>query len=448
MLNDRKKTLAIIGAGPKGLAVAVKAKVLEEFGFPVDRVVLIEKHSVGANWTGEVGYTNGRMKLGTSPEKDVVFPIETETGDANMDRRIRQRLMNFTWTSFLVDRGEFSDWVDRGRPSPCHEMWATYLRWVSAQLSPEVTIVNAEVDGVDLNSDGTRWAIRLHDSRAGIALPVLHADSLMMTGPGRTRLAANMGTLPFGVYDLQSFWKAMRSEAFPLKGRIAIVGAGENSASVLLALAEANPHLRTDVISPRGFLVTRAENYYENQFYSQPEKMGWNELTQAERSEFIERTDLGVFSVHAMQVLNDQILHRIVPGRMIGLQESEAGLTLSVQHGERLATRVYDRIILATGFDQLATLKSMLSESTVKNLEMQIGGPFEQRGVTQLIDNDMSVQGLRPCLYLPMLSGLNQGPGFANLSCLGRLSDRILLGGQRATITSQTPVRKLLEIAR
>jgi mycobactin lysine-N-oxygenase len=29
-------------------------------------------------------------------------------------------------------------------------------------------------------------------------------------------------------------------------------------------------------------------------------------------------------------------------------------------------------------------------------------------------------------LFLPNLAGLNQGPGFPNLSCLGLLSDRVL----------------------
>ena len=33
---------------------------------------------------------------------------------------------------------------------------------------------------------------------------------------------------------------------------------------------------------------------------------------------------------------------------------------------------------------------------------------------------------MTPKLHLPMLAGLEQGPGFANLSCLGRVSDQIL----------------------
>ena len=42
------------------------------------------------------------------------------------------------------------------------------------------------------------------------------------------------------------------------------------------------------------------------------------------------------------------------------------------------------------------------------------------------IEVDLSVGGLSPPVHLPMVSGLAQGPGFPNLSCLGLLSDRIL----------------------
>ena len=35
-------------------------------------------------------------------------------------------------------------------------------------------------------------------------------------------------------------------------------------------------------------------------------------------------------------------------------------------------------------------------------------------------------QGVTPKLVLPNLSGVNEGPGFPNLSCLGLLSDRVL----------------------
>jgi len=426
MLYYKQKTLGIVGAGPKGIAVAIKAKVLEEFGYPVDRVILIEKNGAGANWSGNFGYTNGKMKLGTSPEKDVVFPIETDVGDVQMNERIHKRLLQFTWTAFLVQTHRFSDWVDRGRPAPCHQLWSLYLQWVSEQLKPEASIVKAEVVGIDLSIDNNQWELTLK----GSSIKTLSVDRLMLTGPGKTRkdfLVSDNGQLTQEIYDLESFWSALITKKFSAKSRIAIIGAGENAASVLLALSEYSPELRIDIISPKGFISTRAEGFYENQIYSQPERNHWKNIELSDRIDFIERTDLGVFSTHAMSILNEQIQHHIVPGRVIGVHNDGASLLVQVEYGKQVTTRNYDQIILATGFDQISMLKSILSKRALKVLEESVGSPLIQREIASLIQSDLSIKNMKPSLHLPMLAGLMQGPGFGNLSCLGRLSDRIVI---------------------
>lgn len=68
-------TLAVLGAGPKGIAIAVKARALEAAGLDAPRVVLIDRGAVAGNWSGRQGYTNGLQRLGTPPEKDVGFPV-------------------------------------------------------------------------------------------------------------------------------------------------------------------------------------------------------------------------------------------------------------------------------------------------------------------------------------------------------------------------------------
>jgi mycobactin lysine-N-oxygenase len=64
-------TLAIVGAGAKAVAVAAKAAVLREMGVAVADVVAVERAGVAANWRAGGGWTDGRQRLGTSPEKDV-----------------------------------------------------------------------------------------------------------------------------------------------------------------------------------------------------------------------------------------------------------------------------------------------------------------------------------------------------------------------------------------
>ena len=433
MLKPPRQVLAVIGAGPKGLAVAVKAKVLAEFGLPVDQVVLIERHSVAANWSGEAGYTNGAMALGTSPEKDVVFPLETAVVDARVTRAIRKRLLDFTWMAYLAEAGTFSDWIDRGRPAPCHRLWATYLQWVAAQLAPEVTVQQAEVLGIDLDKAAGQWRLRLR-AAGKVSSETLSVDRLMLTGPGQTRAdfpvdqnGAAFAGGPSRVYDLDSYWRALKSGVFPTQGRLAIIGAGENAASALLSLSRDYDGLAIDLISPKGFIATRAESYYENQIYSQPERNGWKELALDDRRDFIERTDLGVFSVHAMHILNDERRHNILRGRVTALRTQDAKVTLSLSYQQHVSERVYDFVLLATGFDYGATLKAYMSPAALSHLESQLDAPLSQEVLGRRIKSDLSVAGVTPALHLPMLAGLSQGPGFANLSCLGRLADRILM---------------------
>ncbi len=409
-----RNTLAVIGAGPKGLATAVKSQVLREHGLPASPVVLIEKSSVGAHWSGDHGYTNGVMKLGTSPEKDVVFPVTVDAGDTRLTKRLRQRLMDFSWSAFLVDSGDYPDWIDRGRPTPCHARWAAYLSWVATQLTPG-TIVSAEVVCIDRHDDA--WRLTMRDV-LGRSLEQT-AARLMLTGPGAPR---GIDGLPESAYNLESFWRSVRDGSVPQKGRLAIVGAGENAASALLALHEHAPDLDIEIIAPTGYVATRAESSYENRFFSDPSGNGWTDLHEGDRADFISRTDLGVFSVFAMQLLNEQRRHRIVPGRVIGCDD----FALHVDYHGRRSTHRYDHVLVATGFDQIRWLRGLLTARATRAIETSIAGPLEETFIRGRIERDLSVRGLTPQLHLPMLAGLAQGPGFANLSCLGLLADRVI----------------------
>jgi mycobactin lysine-N-oxygenase len=71
-------------------------------------------------------------------------------------------------------------------------------------------------------------------------------------------------------------------------------------------------------------------------------------------------------------------------------------------------------------------LKSLLTQRALRKLAQALGTTLTQHNIALKIDSDLSVQGMRPYLHLPMLAGIMQGPGFANLSCLGRLSDRLV----------------------
>jgi hypothetical protein len=58
-------TLAVVGAGPKGIAIAAKARALAAAGLPAPRVVPVDRGEVAGNWSGRQGYTSGLLPLGT-----------------------------------------------------------------------------------------------------------------------------------------------------------------------------------------------------------------------------------------------------------------------------------------------------------------------------------------------------------------------------------------------
>ena len=154
-------SLAVVGAGPKGLAIAAKRAALARTGRKVPDLVLIDRAGVAANWSGTSGYTDGRQPLSTPPEKDVGFPYAPSWGPASgqVSDEVRRR----SWQRYLIDQGGLADWVDRGQPRPDHRAWHRYLRWVAEQLRVEP--VPAEVVGIDL-ADG-RWRLSARRTSTG-----------------------------------------------------------------------------------------------------------------------------------------------------------------------------------------------------------------------------------------------------------------------------------------
>jgi mycobactin lysine-N-oxygenase len=68
----------------------------------------------------------------------------------------------------------------------------------------------------------------------------------------------------------------------------------------------------------------------------------------------------------------------------------------------------------------------LLQPDALELLEFGMGGEATRERLEESIGHDLAVAGVTPKLVLPNLSGVNEGPGFPNLSCLGLLSDRVL----------------------
>ncbi|WP_019931183.1 SidA/IucD/PvdA family monooxygenase [Nocardia sp. BMG111209] len=413
-------TLLVVGGGPKAMAVAAKAHVLRRLGLPAPRVVVVESHAVGGNWLAPGGWTDGRHRLGTSPEKDVGFPYRS-TWSRGHNRAIDEAMVTFGWQAFLIEQGSYAEWIDRGRPSPQHHLWARYLQWVAAKS--EVDLVLGTVRQIRPAADG--WLVSV-DGTDG-ATSELDADAVMITGPGRSR--STLADHP-KLLSIAEFWELAGKRQLPVSSRAAVIGGGETAGSAMDELIH-HEVLTVSVISPNATLYTRGESYFENTLFSDPAP--WAQLSEEQRRDLIRRTDRGVFSVRVQEsLLADNRVHHL-RGRVLRVGNHGDAVALVLRTGPRpdqVQTHTFDLVIDATGGQPLWFLELLDSDAT-DLLELAAGGPLTQARLESVIDYDLSVTGLGARLYLPNLAGMAQGPGFPNLSCLGELSDRVLRTASR-----------------
>jgi mycobactin lysine-N-oxygenase len=405
-------TLAIIGAGAKAVAVAAKAAVLRDMGVDVADVVAVERTGVAANWRAGGGWTDGRQRLGTSPEKDVGFPYRA-TLVPGRDAEIDERMMRFSWQSYLVATDQFVGWIDRGRPAPTHDTWAGYLRWVAHVVG--LKVVRGEV--LQISVDESRWVLHTRESS-------LSAETVMITGPGQPERSVLSGDPR--VLSIAQFWQRAGRHDRIVAENVAVIGGGETAASMLNELFHHRVSAIT-AISPQATLFTRGEGFFENSLFSDP--TGWRSLTATERRDCIARTDRGVISARVQESLlaDERIKH--LRGRVARVvnRDSRIWITLSTDRcGEPHETlHGFDLVIDGSGADPLWFLP-LLRPNALDLLELGLGGPLTGERLEDSIGHNLAIVGVTPKLVLPNLSGINEGPGFPNLSCLGLLSDRVL----------------------
>jgi mycobactin lysine-N-oxygenase len=418
-----RATLAVLGAGPKGLAIAAKRAALARSGGEVPDLVLVDREGVAANWSGAAGYTDGRQRLSTAPEKDVGFPYAHTWGTAS--ERVSQEVGLWSWQSYLVHREGFADWVDQGRPLPTHRQWSQYLRWVAAQVPAEPIL--AEVDGIDLA--GGRWRLAARTPTGGRL--DLDCDGLVLTGPGPpVRVPGQPDDHP-RVLDGRTFWTSQDALTRDGPVEVCVIGNGETAGSITAALLAVLPERSTiELVSDHGVLYSRGESFAENRLYSDPVAAGWQRLAERHRREFLKRTDRGVFSLQVEQVLNQAGAVHTVAGRVTHLQPVGAKVIVEVDYEQERERIAFDWVVVAVGFDPM-WFWHLLGERARAALAGAAGGgptarPPSRTALERAVGHDLAVTGLHPKLHLPVLAGIAQGPGFPNLSCLGLLADRVL----------------------
>ena len=73
------KTILVLGAGPKPLALAAKREAVRAQGWEVPELVVFDKAGIAANWAGRRLH-DGRQELGTPPETTSASPTAQTVG--------------------------------------------------------------------------------------------------------------------------------------------------------------------------------------------------------------------------------------------------------------------------------------------------------------------------------------------------------------------------------
>jgi mycobactin lysine-N-oxygenase len=415
-----EKVLGVIGAGPKGVAIATKVEALRRAGFSVPRLVLIDRQGVAANWSGAHGYTDGERPLSTPPEKDLGFPYLANWGKRSAE--VNALMRGFSWHSHLIKKGLYSDWVDRGAPRPRHRQWSKYMWWGLTQTPTRPLLAEARSIGLA----GDRWLLSCEGAAGKTSV---ECDGLVITGTGTAFRVSGQPEDHPRVFDGRTFW-LHTGELSRLPGpvHVCLIGTGETAATIAVALQGIlKPGSSVEVVTPQGVLYSRGESFWENRLYSNPYPE-WQTLAESHRREFLKRTDRGVFSLQAESVLNQAEGLRTLAGRVTHIEPCPYEVVVNIEYEDQREKAAYDYVVVAMGFDPLWFASLLTPEAGERIMAaLEDGGKsLSPTAVERRIGFDLSVEGQQPALHLPMLAGLAQGPGFPNLSCLGLLSDRIL----------------------
>lgn len=408
--------LVVIGAGPKAIAVAAKATVLDELGLPSPKVTIIEEQAIGANWTPAGGWTDGSQRLGTSPEKDLGFPYRS-SAFKGLNHHIDSAMSRFSWSSYLIAAGRYGSWIDRGRPAPKHQEWAWYLQWAIEQTNAEVLYAQAH----HISIADERWLIRCVGlaEKTGVSVT---GDALMITGPGTASSEWELHN--DHVAGPATFWNQVHNHTVPVVDRVAVIGAGETAGAILQQMCRHDAST-ISVIAPRASLYTRGEGVFENSTFTDTAR--WETLSIAQRRELINRADHGVLSIRAMEELRLDTRVSHVEGRAVALQSVTDHVVVDIDTAAGHDTWTFDYVIDARGAQHLWML-NLFDTSVKERLEQAVGGSLTADRIQLSIERFLSTGTMQPPLILPTLAGLRQGPGIPNLSCLGELSDRVCAG--------------------
>jgi mycobactin lysine-N-oxygenase len=465
-----KIDLLVVGAGAKATALAAKIHALNTLGAGPLALTIVEATELAASWLGRNGMTSGEEPLAIPPIKDIGFPYQSSKTFGELGAELDRAMMPFTWQQYMIRKGEYARWVNAGSPTVQHRDYGRYLTWVLSQATTGVTIVRGRVTQVALLEQGGRWAVEVMEPSARAdtngsrpapsertaapdsagprsSEPVgrrqYECDALVLTGPGVHRALPHDPDAAARIFHCDSRRGELARIPLEHGSDIAIVGGGESALSAVAFLRDFRPTARMTVYTPM-LPLSRGESFLENRVFSNPDEVAWSALDVQTRRDFVKHCDRGVFDPGTLASIAYDDRCRFVTGRVMHVgsrtaREGRGGVTggsesrdddgvyVDYASAEGLTSARHDYLINCTGFDLLEQLRGLFSPALRAEIERQAGPVWDRPPEAEVaIGRALELEGMRPRLYIPGLAALSQGPGFANLGCLGLLANRVL----------------------
>lgn len=436
--------IAVIGAGPKGVALASKCAVLKKLGYPAPELTVFEKDHVGAAWSGDCSFTNGEARICTNIERDLGFPY----GDPVSDSINVNMLGEFSWRSFLLSNSsklDLNEWLSKGCPRPSHREFSCYLHWAfqksEALFAGGIGFENSAVSG--LNFEGGNWKVSL-ETAAGSVEYADSFDGVIVTGVCR-RSGPWVTDADAPAFDGANFWEDGALErlqdtiakVLTLEDRVkvAVVGDGGTSAAVCHYLAlhhRSRASLHINVFGSNPFFDSRPENYFSDRFYADDQM--WRDRTVNFRRKFLGRTMRGrvwepiIRDLQHCEIEYDSarvlaVRTEVLPGDRYQFE----GDLCSDGSGSVTGGFEADILVDARGFDDFWFL-NLFPDALSQILRPHGLEPRVAKETLEAsLDNSFQVvsAGFPPGLHLPTLGSLMHA-GANNLMALGSVTDSLL----------------------
>jgi mycobactin lysine-N-oxygenase len=416
--------LIVVGAGAKAAAIATKVHAINSLGMGPIRLTIIESTEVAATWSGVNGYTSGAEFLALTPAKDVGFPYQSveEFGDSGF--AIDEAMSAFSWHRYLIAKRGYARWIDAGSPPVQHREYGRYLTWVISQATCGVTHLRGRVLQMDCDRGQESWSI---DVEAEAGRLRLEAPAVVLTGPGIHRNLSHDAAIAHRIFHCDSRRPELARIPTERPSEIAVVGGGESALSSVLFLLGFRPDVHLTVYTPT-LPMSRGESFLENRAFSTPDAISWEELSLQSRREFIRQCDRGVFGPDGLASIAYDERCQFVTGRVVHLAAAGSEERVRVEYDcvDGPGVAEHDYVVNCIGFDLLAYLRVLLSAGAREIVEAQAGPLWSRPAPEPVCGRHLELAGVNPRLHVPGLAGVSQGPGFANLGCLGLLANRVL----------------------